>query len=170
MLGWIKQSMQLSLRVGLRIVEQREPSPPMWIELPSTMPRFGSEEFRGLRVVVNARAEDLAHRSFVWVVAGFAHELAHAVLAAIGHRLQSDERAVDLTAMALGYQAFVGDAEVTRLEGLGLSVALAALLAPFGVIYWRPPRRRTLRLGYLTRREADAARWHLAQRASAPRR
>ena len=41
---------------------------------------------------------------------------------------------------------------------------------PFGVVFWRPPKRRTLRLGYLTRGEAAAARRHLAKRTgSAPR-
>ena len=53
------------------------------------------------------------------------------VLSVIAHRLQHDERAVDLTAMALGYYIFVGDAEVTRSEGLFWSIALAALLLPF---------------------------------------
>jgi hypothetical protein len=162
MLGWIKSSMRLDLRVGLRIVELPDASRPMWVELPVPMPMFGSRAFRDARVVVNARAADLAERSFVWVVAGFAHELAHVVLSGAGHRLRHDERAVDLTAMALGYQAFVGDAEITRSEGLVWSIALAALLLPFGVVFWRPPRRRTLRLGYLTRGEAAAARQYLA--------
>ena len=137
----------------------------MWVELPRPMPSYGSPAFRATRVVVNARAVDLAERSFVWVVAGFAHELAHVVLSAIDHRLQYDERAVDLTAMALGYQAFIGDAEIIRSPGLIWSVALAALLPPFGVLLWLPPKRQTLRFGYLTRREADAARQHIARRA-----
>jgi hypothetical protein len=166
MLGWIKTSMRLDLCVGLRIVDLAEAQRPMWVELPVPMPPYGSPAFRATRVVVNARAADLAERSFVWVVAGFAHELAHVVLSATGHRLRHDERAVDLTAMALGYQAFVGAAEVTRSEGLVWSIALAALLLPFGVVFWRPPRRRTLRLGYLTRGEAAAARQYLARRAA----
>jgi hypothetical protein len=165
MLGWIKSSMRIELRVGLRVVEDPKASRPMWVELPVPMPAYGSRASRDARAVVNARAADLAERSFVWVVAGFAHELAHVVLSATGHRLRNDERAVDLTAMALGYQAFVGDAEITRSEGLFWSIALAALLLPFGMVFWRPPRRRTLRLGYLTRGEAAAARQYLAERA-----
>lgn len=164
MLGWIKTSMRLDLRVGLRIVDLPTASSPMWVEMPVPMPPYGSPEFHATRVVVNARAADLTERSFVWVVAGFAHELAHVVLSAIAHRLQHDERAVDLTAMTLGYEAFVGDAEITRSEGLVWSIALAALLLPFGVVFWRPPRRRTLRLGYLTHSEAAAARRYLAGR------
>jgi hypothetical protein len=162
MLGWIKNSMRLELRVGLRIVERPRTPTPMWVELPQPMPALGSPAFRGLRVVVNARSEELLRRSFVWVVAGFAHELAHVVLAALGHRLQHDERAVDLAAMALGYQAFVGDAEVTRRVGLGWSMLITALLLPFGFVVWAGPARQTLRLGYLTRGEAEVARRYLA--------
>ncbi len=162
MLGWIKTSMRLDLRVGLRIVERPETPTPMWVELPPSMPALGSPAFRGLRVVVNAQSEELDRRSFVWVVAGFAHELAHVALAAIGHRLREDERAVDLTATALGYQDFVGAAEVTRRVGLGWSILLTALLLPFGLVIWAGPARQTLRLGYLTRSEADAARRYLA--------
>ena len=165
MLGWIKLSMRLELSVGLRIVELSAAAAPMWVELPVPMPIYGSPAFRATRVVVNARAADIAERSFVWVVAGFAHELAHVALAATGHRLQHDERAVDLTAMALGYQAFVGDAEITRSDGLFWSIALALALLPFGMVFWRRPRRQTLRLGYLTRGEAAAARQYLAERS-----
>jgi hypothetical protein len=72
--------------------------------------------------------------------------------------------------MALGYQAFVGDAEITRADGLFWSIALALALLPFGMVVWRGPRRQTLRLGYLTRGEAAAARHYLAERSGpAPR-
>ncbi len=107
MLGWIKNSMRLDLRVGLRIVDAPEPSPPMWIETQQPMPAYGGAGFRNARVIVNARRDALEAKSFVWVVAGFSHELSHVVLFAIGHRLQRDEKAVDLTAMILGYPSFV---------------------------------------------------------------
>jgi hypothetical protein len=38
MVGWIKNSMNLNLEVGLRIVDRPKTSPPMWIELPERMP------------------------------------------------------------------------------------------------------------------------------------
>jgi hypothetical protein len=169
MLGWIKNSMRLDLSVGLRIVEGPDGDPPMWIEMPNPMPRYASAEFRRTRVIVNARRYVL-HRSFGFAVAGFSHELSHVALAATGHRLQHDEKAVDLVAMLLGYQAFVGSAEVTRSEGVFGSLLAAALAAPLGVVYWRSPTRRTLRLGYLTREEAAAAREHLALGRSGPAR
>lgn len=162
MLGWIKNSMRLDLRVGLRIVDAPETSPPMWVELPQPMPIYGAAEFRRARVVVNARRDVLETKSFVCVVAGFSHELSHVVLSAMGHRLQHEEKAVDLTAMILGYQSFIGDAEVTKLDGLIWSLLLMVLLLPTGLLFWRGSTK-TWRLGYLTRAEATAALHHLMQ-------
>ena len=142
MLGWIKNSMDLNLRVGLRIVDRPETSPPMWIELPEPMPAFGTAEFNETRVIVNARRDILETGPFAFVVAGFAHELSHVVLFSIGHRLQNDEKAVDLTAMILGYQYDICDAEFTETKG-ELSEK------------WR--------LGYLTSTEARAARRYLGK-------
>lgn len=164
MLGWIKNSMRLDLRVGLRIVEASDASPPMWIEVPHAMPAYGTEEFRRTRVIVNARRDVLEAKSFVCVVAGFSHELAHVVLFSARHRLQHEEKAVDLTAMILGYQAFVGSAEVVKTEGLLLSILLAILLLPTGLMFWRGTKTRTWRLGYLSREEAAVADEYLAQR------
>src|SRR5205085_9113262 len=105
MLGWIKQSMRLNLRVGLRIVNHREKRP-MWIEWTNTIPSIGTAEFSDKRVVVNATREAL-EKPLDWIVAGFAHELAHVVLCSMNHKLQEDEKAVDLTAMILGYDKFM---------------------------------------------------------------
>jgi hypothetical protein len=111
MLGWIKQSMRLDLRVGLRVVHESG-DPPMWIESPTKMPPFGTAEFRRTRVIVNARLDVLYGRPFTWVVAGFAHELSHVVLFSINHPLQHDEKAVDLTAMILGFREFIARTEI----------------------------------------------------------
>jgi hypothetical protein len=113
-------------------------------------------------VIVNARRDLLETKPFTWVVAGFAHELSHVVLFAIGHPLQHEEKAVDLTAMILGYQVFVTDAEVTRTEGAWLSALLMMLLLPLGVLFWRGTSTKTQRLGYLTTAEAQFARSQLA--------
>jgi hypothetical protein len=142
MLGWIKNSMNLNLRVGLRIVDRPETSPPMWIELPEPMPAIGTAEFNETRVIVNARRDILENRPFAFVVAGFAHELSHVVLFSIGHRLQNDEKAVDLTAMILGYQYDICDAEFTETKG---------------------STQKEWRLGYLTSTEALAASRHIAK-------
>ena len=143
MLGWIKDSMRLDLQVELKIVDDRpKTSPPMWIELPERMPTVGTAAFKQTSVTVNARRDILKTKPFSWVVAGFAHELSHVVLFSIGHRLQNDEKAVDLTAMILGYQYDICDAEFTETKG-ELSEK------------WR--------LGYLTSTEALAASRHIAK-------
>ena len=108
------------------------------------------------------RRDLLESKPFEWVVAGFAHELSHVVLFSIGHRLQHEEKAVDLTAMILGYQIFVANAEVTTTKGRLLSVILALLLIPLGVLFWRGTSTQTSRLGYLTKSEAAFARQQLA--------
>jgi hypothetical protein len=122
MLGWIKTSMRLNLRVCLRIVDAAGESAPMWIEIPKQVPPYGTAEFRQMRVIVNARRDVIEKRPFGWIVAGFAHELSHVVLFSIGHPLQHVEKAVDLTAMILGFQEFVSSAEIIsseRKESLG---------------------------------------------------
>jgi hypothetical protein len=162
MLGWIKNSMRLQLRVGLRIVDSSDPSPPMWIETPGRMPPYGTAEFRSTRVVVNVRRDLLETKPFGWVVAGFAHELSHVVLFSIGHPLQHEEKAVDLTAMILGYRTFVESAEVTVTRGWLSSAIIALLLAPFGIMFWAGTSKQTTRLGYLTKSEATFARNLLA--------
>jgi hypothetical protein len=132
MLGWIKQSMRLNLRVGLRIVDHRAKTP-MWIEWTNTMPLVGTAEFRDKRVIINATREILG-KPFDWIVAGFAHELAHVVLCSINHKLQEDEKAVDLTAMILGYDKFMMKADYTTTEWVGFNTT----------------RQKTEWLGYLT--------------------
>ncbi len=157
MLGWIKNSMKLDLRVGLRIVTAAGPSPPMWIETPRPMPPYGTAEFRRTRVIINVRGDLIETKPFTWVVAGFAHELAHVVLFSTGHPLQNEEKAVDLTAMILGYQYFVADAEVTKTEGTWLSILLMLIALPAGWFFWRGTSKTKHRLGYLTTAEAKLA-------------
>jgi hypothetical protein len=163
MLGWIKNSMYLNIGVALRIVNGSETSAPMWIEMPNPMPRYGSVEFRRARVVVNARRDILETKPFAFVVAGFAHELSHVVLCSTGHRLQRNEKAVDLTAMVLGYQRFISDAEVTKTEGALSSALLMLLLLPFGLFFWAGTRTEKLRIGYLTSSEAIDGLQYLAR-------
>jgi hypothetical protein len=166
MLGWIKNSMQIELRIGLRIVELESPSPPLWIETPNPMPQRGTPEHRHARAVVNIRRDWLLGKPFGWIVAGFAHELSHVVLFALDHPLQHEEKAVDLTAMILGYDRFIVTAEATTTHWNLWSILLSIVLLRFGVLYFQRPAQNTERLGYLTRTEAEAARRCLARWAA----
>jgi hypothetical protein len=163
MLGWIKNSMRIELRIGLRVVDPDGPSPPLWIEVPRPMPLPGSPEHRRARAVVNARRDWLNGKPFGWIVAGFAHELSHVVLFALDHPLQNEEKAVDLTAMILGYDRFIVTAEATTTHWNPWSILLSIVLLRFGWLYVQRPAQSTERLGYLTRAEADAARRYMAR-------
>jgi hypothetical protein len=166
MLGWIKHSMQIELRIGLRIVDLEVPSPPLWIETPNPMPQRGTPEHRHAPAVVNVRRDWLLGKPFGWIVAGFAHELSHVVLFALDHPLQHEEKAVDLTAMILGYDRFIVTAEATTTHWNLWSILLSIVLLRFGVLYFQRPAQSTERLGYLTRAEAEAARRCLTQWAA----
>ena len=189
MLRWIKNSMRLDLRLGMRVVatpaaarlKPAAPNPapapgsapalslaPMWIEMPHPMPRYGTDAFRNTRAIINVRRDFLDSSPFTWIVTGFAHELSHVVLSSAGHRLQDDEKAVDLTAMVLGYEAFVADAEVTKHHGLLSSALLALLMLPLAVLFWKGGSTETQRVGYLTTAEAQFAQQYLARRIGKP--
>jgi hypothetical protein len=150
MLGWIKNSMRLELRVGLRIVEGDQHKNPMWIEWTGSIPNIGTREFKDKRVVINA-TRNVLNSPFEWIVAGFAHELAHVVLFSLNHPLQEDEKAVDLTAMILGYDKFIATAHRTTKEAAGFMAT----------------RQKTEWIGYLTiseRRFASAYLRYLRRR------
>jgi hypothetical protein len=106
MLGWIKNAMRLELKVGLRIVDKIDDARPMSIEISKPVPRIGTKEFKNFRVIVNVQREIVDTKPFDWIVAGFAHELSHVVLFSIDHKLQDEEKAVDLTSMILGFDVF----------------------------------------------------------------
>jgi Putative peptidoglycan binding domain len=77
---------------------------PAWIRLPSEMPPYGSEAFRQLRIDIFLRRSFLEQSAFDEVSIGIAHELSHLVLDSIKHPLRRCEKAVDLTAMMLGFR------------------------------------------------------------------
>ena len=148
MLGWIKNAMRLELKVGLRIVDKIDDAHPMSIEFSKPVPGIGTKEFKNYRVIVNAGREIFDTKPFDWIVAGFAHELSHIVLFLIGHRLQEEEKAVDLTSMILGFDKFLVNAKRSTSDTT-----------------WRAGLSRTTTktewLGYLTIPERDFARSYL---------
>jgi hypothetical protein len=78
---------------------------PAWIKLPVKMPPYGSEAFRKLRIDMFLRKSFLEQSPFDEVSMGIAHELSHLVLDSINHPLRGCEKAVDLTAMMLGFRS-----------------------------------------------------------------
>lgn len=76
---------------------------PAWIRLPSDMPEYGTQAFKDLKLdmfILKSFADQSRCHEFLVVVA---HEISHVVLKSIGHPLRTEEKAVDLTAMLLGF-------------------------------------------------------------------
>ena len=105
------------------------------------MPLMGTPEFeRSLATIFLSKAF-LAKASFEQVVMAIAHEMSHIVLSGLQHPLQSEETAVDLTAMLLGFRDFY-------IEGCETTTVKRRL---YGYT------TQTHYLGYLTREEIDRA-------------
>jgi hypothetical protein len=90
---------------------------PAWIEMPVTMPRYGTAAFQELKLTMFIRKSFLAESTYDSAIA-IAHELSHVVLDSPAHPLCRKEKAVDLTAMLLAVRGFVGEFERLGAEPL----------------------------------------------------
>ena len=77
---------------------------PAWVSLPIEMPRYGTTAFKALELKIFFRKDFFEKRSYVQASIAIAHELSHVVLESICHPLRKEEKAVDLTAMLLGFR------------------------------------------------------------------
>jgi hypothetical protein len=110
MVRLIRQSMNMQVRLtvgwvnsgGHKTKDGREA--PAWIELPQRMPPYGTAAFHDLKLRMYLRKSFLAQSTFDEATVAIAHELSHVVLESIGHPLREEEKAVDLTAMLLGFR------------------------------------------------------------------
>jgi uncharacterized protein YecT (DUF1311 family) len=110
---------------------------PAWIKLPSEMPIYGSRQFREMTLEVFFRKSFLEQSTYDQVASAVAHELSHVVLESIRHPLRKCEKAVDLTAMLLGFSRLYETACHTE-ERVGNSI-------------------RSFHLGYLSEHELQIA-------------
>jgi hypothetical protein len=109
-----------------------------WIRLPENMLQYGTQAFKDLKLdmfILKAFAHQSRCHEFIIAVA---HELSHIVLESIRHPLRTEEKAVDLTAMLLGFSYSYRMA------------AHAVRVYPGNIV-------KTSRVGYLTERELNAA-------------
>ena len=155
MVKTIRNGMSLDLRVRVGLVNVGgHDNAPAWVEYPKPLPKFGTGAFKKTVVTVFLRKSFLAENDFKSVVMAIAHELAHIVLFGIGHPLEEDETAVDLTAMLLGYREFylAGCQREIRPKSFGGHLARFFQQRIEGV------ERRTFQtLGYLTPEEVRFA-------------
>jgi hypothetical protein len=80
-----------------------EKDAPAWVTLPVDMPPYGSKAFRELRLEMCFRRPFLERSTYDQASSAIAHELSHVILESIKHPLRKCEKAVDLTAMLLGF-------------------------------------------------------------------
>ena len=108
MVRLIKKTMNIEVRLVVAWVNSggtpTMKDAPAWIQLPPNMPFYGSEAFRGLKITMFLRKSFLEQSKYDQAAIAIAHELSHVVLESIGHPLRGCEKAVDLTAMLLGFR------------------------------------------------------------------
>jgi hypothetical protein len=80
---------------------------PAWISVPKEMPAYGTKAFKDMRLDLHLRRSLLQRSSHDRIAIAIAHELSHVVLDSIHHPLRGCEKAVDLTAMLLGFRAII---------------------------------------------------------------
>lgn len=159
LIGHMRNS--LSLDIGLRIAYVTHSGPynaPAWIIIPRQIPMYGTEAFKRTTLTIFFRKSFIRCEPFECVIGVIAHELSHIVLSGLNHPLKWDERAVDLTAMVLGYRYFIPRMEYTsRLSFSDLLVNPKRFFSrAFHTL--RGIETRT-RFGYLKSREAKYALW-----------
>jgi hypothetical protein len=74
-----------------------------WVELPLTMPPYGSEAFKKLKIKMYFR-KSFFSQAYDKAAVVVAHEFSHVILESIEHPLRRCEKAVELTAMLLGFR------------------------------------------------------------------
>jgi hypothetical protein len=80
------------------------------------MPFYGTVAFKETTIKMFLRKSFLAQSSYGQAAIAIAHELSHVVLDSIQHPLRRDEKAVDLTAMLLGFSHLYHSASLTVRE------------------------------------------------------
>jgi hypothetical protein len=138
----IRSTMNVNVRLTLhwtdRPASNGHKQAPAWITVPENMPYYGTPAFRELKLDVSILKSFAANSTYQEFAITVAHELSHVVLDSIKHPLRREEKAVDLTAMLLGFSYLYRTAahSVKRVDSHTI---------------------RTTKLGYLSPDELEAA-------------
>jgi len=89
-----------------------------WVEIPPKMPPYGSKAFKEMKIKVYFR-KSFFEQAYDLAAVVVAHEFSHVVLESIGHPLRRCEKAVELTAMLLGFRRLYRSAYTERRTGGG---------------------------------------------------
>lgn len=103
----IRRTMNVNVRLTVHWTNAEPPSglgdAPAWIRRPQKMPYYGTRAFNEVTADLFIRKEFANTRPYDQFALMVAHELSHIVLDSIEHPLRLEEKAVDLTAMLLGF-------------------------------------------------------------------
>jgi hypothetical protein len=117
MVRLIRRGMNLDVRLTIGWVNSGGPKgfekAPAWVERPANMPRYGTPAFKDTTVTIFIRKGFLESSTYAQTAIAIAHELSHVVLDSIQHPLRKNEKAVDLTAMLLGFSRLYYSASYT---------------------------------------------------------
>jgi hypothetical protein len=127
---------------------QNHKDAPAWVEMPPDMPFYGSKEFKEMTIKMFFR-KSFFQRSYDRAILAVAHELSHVVLESIRHPLRRCEKAVDMTAMLLGF-SHLYEAASHKEERIGNTIRIETL-------------------GYLTREEVRQVNQILAEKPKRPK-
>jgi len=87
--------------------QSQQKDAPAWVQLPrlpDKLPFYGTKAFKETSLKIFFRKPFLERHTYDQVAIVIAHELSHVVLDSIRHPLHREEKAVDLTAMLLGFR------------------------------------------------------------------
>ena len=130
---------------------------PAWIMLPMNMPQWGTDAFKELKLEVYFRNEFLYDVPLETAVFAMAHECSHVILNSTRHPLQYEERAVDLTAMMLGFaEVYCLGRIIDEFSFIKEAHGIRKFLENRGLL--RPRDTMPRHYGYLTTLEAVMAR------------
>jgi hypothetical protein len=153
MVAFIKTAMKMDAKLRIGWVNSGGPvGSPAWINLPKLMPIYGTDDFRRLTLTMFLRKSFLESSSYERIAMAIAHELSHVILEAVRHPLRHYEKAVDLTAMLLGFRRLYvsGSAKAnwTAISSLGYLQREEVLRADAFIsrLYWRAKIKAHLRL------------------------
>jgi hypothetical protein len=105
MVKLVRDSMGLKLRIRVGLVNKGGGwERPARVQFPDPMPLINSQAFNQLLITMYLRKSFLEANQFERTVMIIAHEMSHLVLEGLRHPLRTEEVAVDLTAMLLGYR------------------------------------------------------------------
>jgi hypothetical protein len=136
----IRSTMNVDVRLTLHWTSTQSnqtSNAPAWIVVPQKMPYYGTPAFKALKLDMFIM-KSFAEKPYDQFAMAVAHELSHVVLDAIEHPLRNDEKAVDLTAMLLGFSYLYRKAAHTSR-------------------YITDRTMRTSQLGYLSKSEVNQA-------------